>query len=213
VATSASRLAARTRHDGVSAALRVALGSLVRAEREYVLAYPANELQPGDIPPGVEIEELDAARIHALESLFPAGELRRRIARGDRVLVSRLDGRTVGWAVLSRAAASSDLPFPLGDEETFAKDLYVEPEARRRGVGNALTRARSDCAHRSGYAWVLSVVRASNTRALGLQAKQRASVRGRLLRIVLLGRFRFVLALPYKGTVSEPHPTVGTLAS
>jgi len=66
-----------------------------------------------------------------------AGHLARAIERGDlEVLVARLEGRTVGVAVLAfRINVSASGLF------ASIEDLYVRPEVRRQGVGRALIEA------------------------------------------------------------------------
>jgi GNAT superfamily N-acetyltransferase len=72
-------------------------------------------------------------------------ELRRHVEAGDlELLAARLDGRTAGVLLLAyRPSVSLGAPF------ASIEDLYVDPRARRRGVGNALLQAAHDrCAHR-----------------------------------------------------------------
>ena len=67
-------------------------------------------------------------------------ELRRHVEAGDlEVLAARLEGRMVGVLVLAfRPNVSLGAPF------ASIEDLYVHPQARRRGVGRALLQAAHD---------------------------------------------------------------------
>jgi GNAT superfamily N-acetyltransferase len=69
-----------------------------------------------------------------------AAELRRHVEAGDiEVLATRLEGRVVGVLVLAfRPNVSLGAPF------ASIEDLYVRPQARRRGVGGALLQAAHD---------------------------------------------------------------------
>jgi GNAT superfamily N-acetyltransferase len=69
-----------------------------------------------------------------------AAELRRHVEAGDiEVLAARLEGRVVGVLVLAfRPNVSLGAPF------ASIEDLYVRPQARRRGVGGALLQAAHD---------------------------------------------------------------------
>jgi GNAT superfamily N-acetyltransferase len=71
-------------------------------------------------------------------------EFRRQVGAGDlELLAARLEGRTVGVLLLAfRPSVSLGAPF------ASIEDLYVHPQARRRGVGRALLQAAQDrCAH------------------------------------------------------------------
>jgi ribosomal protein S18 acetylase RimI-like enzyme len=74
------------------------------------------------------------------------GDLRRGMGLGRRPglhhFVGRLDGEPVGTATLLLAAGIAGI-----------YDVSVAPEARRRGIGRALTLAALDAARRQGYAW------------------------------------------------------------
>ena len=69
-----------------------------------------------------------------------AAELRRHVEAGDiEVLAARLEGRVVGVLVLAfRPNVSLGAPF------ASIEDLYVRPQARRRGVGRALLQVAHD---------------------------------------------------------------------
>ena len=69
-----------------------------------------------------------------------AAELRRQVEAGDiEILAARLEGRVVGVLVLAfRPNVSLGAPF------ASIEDLYVRPQARRRGVGRALLQVAHD---------------------------------------------------------------------
>jgi GNAT superfamily N-acetyltransferase len=72
-------------------------------------------------------------------------DLRRQVEAGDlELLAARLEGRPAGVLVLAfRPSVSLGAPF------ASIEDLYVHPQARRRGVGTALLQAAHErCAHR-----------------------------------------------------------------
>ena len=73
-------------------------------------------------------------------------ELRRQVEAGDlEVLAAQLEGQTVGVVVLAFRPNVS-----LGFSFASIEDLYVHPEARRRGVGRALLQAaEARCRNRS----------------------------------------------------------------
>lgn len=74
-----------------------------------------------------------------------AEEVRRLVEAGDlEVLAARLEGRMAGVLLLAfRPSVSLGAPF------ASIEDLYVHPEARRRGAGKALLQAAHErCTHR-----------------------------------------------------------------
>ena len=77
-------------------------------------------------------------------------ELRRHVEAGDiEVLAANLEGRMVGVLVLAfRPNVSLGAPF------AGIEDLYVHPEARRRGVGRALLQAAGDRCRRHGISYL-----------------------------------------------------------
>lgn len=79
-----------------------------------------------------------------------AGLLARAVERGDmEVLVARSEGRVVGVAMLA-------FRINISASGLFAsiEDLYVRPEARRRGVGRALTEAVGERCRARGVSYV-----------------------------------------------------------
>ena len=79
-----------------------------------------------------------------------AGHLARAVERGDlEVLVARSEGRVIGVAVLAFRLSISASGLFAGIE-----DLYVRPEARRQGVGRALTEAVGERCRARGASYV-----------------------------------------------------------
>jgi GNAT superfamily N-acetyltransferase len=88
-----------------------------------------------------EGEPVPADFVWRLRNAVEAGELE--------VLEARAAGRVVGVAVLSyRLSVSAAGPF------ASVEDLYVEPEARRRGVGRALLEAVGERCAARGVSYV-----------------------------------------------------------
>ncbi len=79
-----------------------------------------------------------------------AGYLARAVERGDlEVFVARSEGRAVGVVVLAfRINVSASGLF------ASIEDLYVRPEARRQGVGRALTEAVGERCRARGVSYV-----------------------------------------------------------
>ncbi|MEW6635544.1 MAG: GNAT family N-acetyltransferase [Actinomycetota bacterium] len=65
------------------------------------------------------------------------------------VLVARTEGRVVGVAVTAYR-----LSFSLGGPFASVEGLYVEPEARRRGVGRALLETAAERCSKRGVSYV-----------------------------------------------------------
>ena len=79
-----------------------------------------------------------------------AGHLARAVERGDlEVLVARSEGRVIGVAVLAFRLSISASGLFVGIE-----DLCVRPEARRQGVGRALTEAVGERCRARGASYV-----------------------------------------------------------
>lgn len=77
-------------------------------------------------------------------------ELRRQVEAGDlELLAARLEGRLAGVLLLAFCPSVS-----LGAPFASIEDLYVHPEARRRGVGRALLQAAHDCCARRGISYL-----------------------------------------------------------
>lgn len=79
-----------------------------------------------------------------------ARRLREAVDRGDlEVLAARAEGRVVGVAVLAYRLSVSAAGLFVSIE-----DLYVEPDARRRGVGRALLEAVGERCAARGVSYV-----------------------------------------------------------
>lgn len=76
--------------------------------------------------------------------------LRRLVEAGDlEVLAARLEGRMAGVLLLAFRPSLS-----LGSPFASIEDLYVHPQARRRGVGKALVRAAHDRCRNRGISYL-----------------------------------------------------------
>ena len=85
---------------------------------------------------------------------------------GRVVVVATVGDEVVGWAK-THWWSYADGPAPVGH---YLGGVTVDPDARRRGVGSALTRARTDwVAERAGF--VCCVVNATNVASLALQER------------------------------------------
>ena len=135
--------------------VRPALPDDAEAAAAMVAALAAEE--------GMEPPALDPAR-------FRRDGFGRR--RRFEALVAELDGAPCGLAILTRGYDSQ-----TAKAGVVLEDLYVAPQARRRGAGHALVAAAADLARRSGGAWVCWHVRPRNVRAqlfyrsLGIEAE------------------------------------------
>ena len=79
-----------------------------------------------------------------------AWRLREAVKAGElEVLAARAEGRVVGVAVLAYRLSIS-----AGGLFASVEDLYVEPDARRRGVGRALLEAVGERCAASGVSYV-----------------------------------------------------------
>ena len=66
-----------------------------------------------------------------------------------RVILAELDGRAVGYALFQPSYSTE-----WGQRGLFVHDLYVEPQARRQGVGRALLAAVAANARAEGRSFV-----------------------------------------------------------
>jgi ribosomal protein S18 acetylase RimI-like enzyme len=107
-------------------------------------------LSPIEVTPATDLAEPLSLLEASLRESEPvpepfADKLRRSVRTGDiDVLAARSEGRILGVAVLAYRPN-----IPAGALFASIEDLYVLPEARRRGVGHALlTAANERCAAR-----------------------------------------------------------------
>lgn len=92
-------------------------------------------------------------------------ELLQRVERQDgRIFVAELEGRAIGWAVF-HIRESENFIVPDQRRHGYIAELYVEEEARGRGVGRALIAACWDAARALGLKLIMIGVLAGNTRA------------------------------------------------
>jgi GNAT superfamily N-acetyltransferase len=90
-----------------------------------------------------------------------AWRLREAVKAGElEVLAARAEGRVVGVAVLAYRLSIS-----AGGLFASVEDLYVEPDARRRGVGRALLEAVGERCAASGVSYVEAQVEDEETTA------------------------------------------------
>lgn len=113
-----------------------------------------------------------------------------RLPEHSLVATDPATGRVLGWAALS----------PVSDRCAYAgvaeNAVYVHPDARGRGVGEALLRALVEGAEKAGIWTVQAGVFPENTASLALHAKVGFRVVGRRERLGRhYGRWRDVLLL------------------
>jgi len=113
------------------------------------------------------------------ESVPPpfAGQLARAVERGDlELLAAWADGEPVGVTVLAFRPSIS-----LGATFASIEDLYVKPDARRRGVGRALLGAVEErCKERGvSYVEVQTDEAAAFYMSLGYEPEERVRVLSR----------------------------------
>jgi GNAT superfamily N-acetyltransferase len=165
----------------------------VRRERVVVTEAPAavTEAWPAGPPPGVAIRPAGRTDLADLARLLPGGDAAGRLAAGDLAMVAEEGGRVVGCAWL----ATSEIRAPHWRTtvrprpgEGYCYGLVVIPEARGRGLGRELARALRREGRRRGVQRFVSRVGAGNPPALAVQAACGATVRRRLLIVVLLDR-------------------------
>jgi ribosomal protein S18 acetylase RimI-like enzyme len=99
-----------------------------------------------------------------VEHATEAAMLRDVCAEGRAVdgLVARLDGTAAGFLLFHPAYEA-----PYAERGSFVTDLYVAPEARRRGVGRALLAAvaRATAARGGRFLWLTALARNPGARA------------------------------------------------
>jgi GNAT superfamily N-acetyltransferase len=153
-------------------------------------AWPAGAAAAA-IRPAVPADLADLAR------LLPGADVWGRLAAGDLAMVAEDAGRVVGCAWL----ATSPIRAPHWQTtvrprrgEGYCYGLVVAPEARGRGLGRELARELRREGRRRGVESFVSRVGAANPPALAVQASCGATVRRRMVVLVVLNRLG-VLAL------------------
>ena len=164
-------------------------------------------------PEGVVIEPftgLDWSPLAPLASEVRRREFQRRAQMRRACLVAWDRGRPVGCTWVSPVAEARTegvaLELPFG--ACFGWGLYVEPDARGRGIGSALAGARLLWAEADGYTAMWRLVAphdAASLRMLERTAGDGATIVGELRYVRLLHWFR--------GSLSAVPPGVGLLTS
>jgi GNAT superfamily N-acetyltransferase len=131
----------------------------------------------GAPPEAVEIGELRGDRQGEYLELRPSARpdaLARRLRCGHRCFVARLEGRIVSaqWAAFTRVPneyLGDDLA--LASHEACSYDSFTAPEARARGLGQALRTTMILWLHEAGYRRLLAMVLPENLPAVRLVEK------------------------------------------
>jgi GNAT superfamily N-acetyltransferase len=115
----------------------------------WTTAKPTDGVPP-DPPAGLHIRPAGPDDAEALTPLLQGGEpVAERFARGDEALIAELHGKPVGcvW-LLGGPVRMPHYLMRVGPRPgvSFTRGLYVEREARGRGIGEALTAAARDLA-------------------------------------------------------------------
>lgn len=123
---------------------------------------PRLTIAPAGPPDAAELAQLmrglNAHEGDPLEHATEAAMLRDVCAEGRAVdgLIARLGGAAVGMVLFHPAYEA-----PRAERGAFVTDLYVAPEARRRGVGRALlaAAARATAARGGRFLWLTALAR------------------------------------------------------
>lgn len=153
-------------------------------------AWPASPTAAA-IRTAVPADRADLAR------LLPGVDVPARLAAGDLAMVAEDDGRVVGCAWLATSAIRAPhwrIAVRPRPGEGYCYGLMVVPEARGRGLGRELARELRREGRRRGVQRFVSRVGAANAPALAVQVACGATVRHRMLVLVVLDRLG-VLAL------------------
>ena len=113
-----------------------------------------------------------------------AARLRKAVEAGDvEVLAARAEDQILGVALLAYR-----LNVSAGGIFASVEDLYVRPEARRRGVGHALLQAADDRCEKRGISYVEAQVEEKEAElfyaAVGYEQETGVRVRSRSLPII-----------------------------
>lgn len=139
----------------------------------------------------------DAVAYEAFREAAGPDDAARRLAKGDRCLVARHDGRIVGamWGSTVRAWSpylGRDLPLAAGEAYQF--DAYTSPAVRGRGIAPALSVAWLSCLRDEGCSAAVRATLPENTAALRAHAKAGYRVT-EIVRSVWLGPWRLHCAV------------------
>lgn len=121
----------------------------------------------------LEADETEEYRV--LRPDTPAGEVRARLAAGDRCFVTRRDGRLVRALWISRESASSPYlrsELPLAPDEAYVHDMFAAPEARGGDIGRAVRAMLGRVLRAEGCRVMIALVLPENHAALRMMARQ-----------------------------------------
>lgn len=123
------------------------------------------QARPGDAEAIARIYgEGISERVATFQTRSPTpGEIAAQIAAGALMLVAEAGGRVVGWASVGPYDDPHDYYAGVGEAT-----LYVDREARREGVGEALLGALADKAERRGFHKLIGKIFASNQPSIAL---------------------------------------------
>jgi GNAT superfamily N-acetyltransferase len=146
-------------------------------------------LRPVEVAPPTGLSEPLALLEEALRDGDPVPEdfvdsLRKAVEAGDvEVLAARSEDQILGVALLAYR-----LNVSAGERFASVEDLYVRPEARRRGVGRALLQAADERCEERGISYVEAQVEVREAElfyaALGYEPETGVRVLSRSLPII-----------------------------
>lgn len=156
----------------------VAFGMLAHTfyRRLWIFELPLTSATPEpSVPDRVEVTELDAAQLGALQGLRPSETpldvMRTRMHQGHRCWVARIDGRVVAM----QWAAAGTLPgpwlgvdLPLAPDESSSYDSFTAPSHRGRGLGVLLRAVMARALGANGHTRLLATVLPENLPAVKL---------------------------------------------
>jgi ribosomal protein S18 acetylase RimI-like enzyme len=179
-------------------ALKALRRHIARRERLYVFHMEADAIDAweDDEPEGISTRPIVPADAQALAHVLPPHETLRQLAAGDLGTLAIADGRVVGCAWLATRpmpAFHHLIAVRPAPGEAYGYGLWVDPDARLRGVGRALVREGRVRGRALGVRRVITHVEFSNRASVALQRSLGTPARRRLYAIVLLDRFSLVL--------------------